>query len=126
MPWKEKTRMDQRVRFMGSLSSGRYTMSELCRAFGISRKTGYKWARRYQAEGLDGLKDRSRAPRHCPHRTPARCEEALVAERKKHPFWGPRKLLVLLTKRHPDWPWPAPSTAGGILKRHGLVRTRRR
>ncbi len=126
MPWDERTRMDQRVRFIGALSSCEYTMTELCRVFGVSRKTGYKWARRYAAEGPDGLRDRSRAPARCPHRTESRCEEALIAERQKHPLWGPRKLLVLLSKRHPTWSWPAPSTAGQILKRHGLVKPRRR
>lgn len=125
MPWDERTRMDQRVRFIGAFSSCQYTMTELCREFGICRKTGYKWAWRYAAEGLDGLQDRSRAPTRCPHRTESRCEQALIAERKKHPLWGPRKLLVLLRKQHPTWSWPAPSTAGQILKRHGLVKSRR-
>lgn len=126
MPWEERTRMDQRMRFVAALSSCRYTMSELCREFGISRKTGYKWARRYGREGVEGLRDRSRAPRSCPHRTDARCEQALVEARRAHPRWGPKKLLVGLRKRHPDWPWPAPSTAGQILKRRGLVKPRRR
>lgn len=126
MPWDERTRMDQRVRFIGALESCMYTMTELCREFGISRKTGYKWAQRYAEEGVDGLKDRSRAPKGCPHRTDSRCEKALVEGRRKHPLWGPRKLLVVLERRYPDWPWPAPSTAGAILKRHGLVEPRRR
>ncbi len=126
MPWDERTRMDQRVRFIGALSSCAYTMTELCRAFGISRKTGYKWAERYGEEGPDGLKDRSRAPKSCPHRTESRCEQALLEARRKHPLWGPRKLLVVLKRRHPHWPWPASSTAGEILKRHGLVQPRRR
>ena len=126
MPWDERTRMDQRVRFIGALSSCAYTMTELCRVFGISRKTGYKWAERYGQEGLDGLKDRSRAPKGCPHRTESRCEQALLEARRKHPLWGPRKLLVVLKRRRPQWPWPASSTAGEILKRHGLVQPRRR
>lgn len=62
MPWDERTRMDQRVRFIGALESCRYMMTEACRAFGISRKTGYKWALRFGEEGLEGLRDRSRAP----------------------------------------------------------------
>lgn len=126
MPWDERTRMDQRVRFIGLLESTAYTMTELCREFGISRKTGYKWAQRYMEEGVDGLRDRSRAPKSCPHRTERRCEEALVGERKKHPRWGPRKLLAVLRRRQPEWRWPAVSTAGDILRRHGLVEPRRR
>lgn len=126
MPWDERSRMDQRVRFIAALEGCAYTMTELCQAFGISRKTGYKWAQRYMEEGVEGLKDRSRAPKSCPHRTSRRCEEALVAERRKHPRWGGRKLLAVLERRHPGWPWPAPSTAGAILNRHGLVEPRRR
>lgn len=126
MPWDERSRMDQRVEFIGAAASCRYRMIDLCRAFGISRKTGYKWLRRYAEEGVEGLRDRSRAPRRCPHRSDPRCERALVEERERHPRWGPRKLLVLLREREPDWPWPAPSTAGEILKRHGLVAPRRR
>lgn len=126
MPWKETKPMDERVRFIGDLTSCRYTMTELCEIYGISRKTGYKWAVRYGEEGVDGLKDRSRRPKWSPRRTEARCEEALVAERRSHPRWGARKLLVRLRRRHPDWPWPSASTAAAILKRHGLVRPRRR
>ena len=126
MPWEELRVMDQRVRFAGALMSCLYTMTELCAAYGISRKTGYKWAERYRRDGVDGLKDRSRAPRSCPHRTAVHCEQALVAARRKHPRWGPRKLLLLLEQRQPEWTWPAASTAGDILKRHGLVEPRRR
>jgi len=126
MPWDERTRMDQRVRFIGLLESGSYTMTELCREFGISRQTGYKWAQRYVEEGIEGLQDRSRAPKSCPHRTASCCEEALVSARRKHPDWGARKLLRVLERRHPEWSWPAPSTAGELLKRHGLVQPRRR
>lgn len=118
--------MEQRRDFIEVLSSGLYTMTELCEVFGISRKTGYKWVRRHAREGAEGLEDRSRAPHSCPHRTDRRCERALVEERLRHPRWGPRKLLVVLRERHPDWPWPAPSTAGQILKREGLVAPRRR
>jgi len=125
MPWKETTPVDQRMRWIGALSTCRWTMLELCRLYGISRKTGYKWARRYGEEGLEGLKDRSRRPASCPHRTDERCEAALVEERRKHPSWGARKLLTRLSRRHPDWPWPAASTATAVLKRHGLVTPRK-
>jgi putative transposase len=126
VPWDERTRVDQRREFIEALESCAYTMTELCEVFGISRKTGYKWLHRYAEEGEGGLEDRSRAPRSCPHRTDRRCEQALVEERRRHPRWGARKLLVVLQERHPGWPWPAASTAGQILKRHGLVVLRRR
>jgi putative transposase len=126
MPWDETTGMDQRVRFIGDFSSCRYTMSELCERYGISRKTGYKWSQRYAEEGVEGLLDRSRAPRRSPQQTEARCEESLVEARRDHPDWGARKLLLRLRGRHPEWGWPAASTGGEILKRHGLVAPRRR
>lgn len=126
MPWSETTRMDERRRFIELLESCRFTMTELCEAFGIARKTGYKWAERYAREGFEGLQDRSRAPLWCPHATQRRCVAALIEERQRHPRWGPRKLLDRLARRHPTWGWPAPSTAGAILKRHGLVPPRRR
>lgn len=126
MPWDETTGMDQRVRFIGDFTSCRYTMSELCERYGISRKTGYKWCERYKEEGVEGLLDRCRAPRRSPQQTEARCEEALVGARRSHPDWGARKLLLGLRKRHPEWAWPAASTGGEILRRHGLVEPRRR
>jgi transposase InsO family protein len=118
----------ERARFIALHAEGLYAMSELCTRFGISRKTGYKWLARYAAEGLDGLIAHSRAPHACPHQTSAPAEAALVQARKAHPHWGPKKLVVYLARTQPDLELPAPSTAGEILQRAGLVtrRTRRR
>lgn len=126
MPWKETTPVDHRRRFIAALSTCRWTMTELCQLYEISRKTGYKWATRYGEQGRGGLADRSRRPRSCPHRTDRRCEEALVEQRLAHPRWGARKLLAVLRRKRPEWPWPAPSTATLLLKRQGLVEPRRR
>lgn len=128
MPWDERTRMDQKVRFIAAISSCEYTMTELCREFGISRKTGYKWAERFRREGPAGLEDLSRAPKTKPHKMDARCAARIIEERRKHPTWGPRKLLAVLQKSAPGLPWPAASSAGDLLKREGLVvaRPRRR
>ena len=126
MPWSETNPMKERLRFVDDLESTLYTMTELSERYSISRKTGYKWMERYVADGVEGLKDRSRAPERCPHRTEERVVQALVEARRKHPTWGPRKLLKILRGRHPQWRWPAPSTAGDIFKRHGLVQPRRR
>ncbi len=125
MPWNETNPMKERVCFIDDLESRLYTFTELCDDYGISRKSGYKWTRRYAAEGVEGLRDRSRAPKHCPHRTEERVEQVLLKAKRKHPHWGPRKLLKVLRKKRPNWPWPAASTAGDILKRHGLVTARR-
>ncbi|HEX6202796.1 MAG TPA: IS481 family transposase [Thermoanaerobaculia bacterium] len=120
------TPVDQRKRFVSDLESGQFGMSELCRAYGISRKTGYKWVRRWRSEGEEGLEDRSRRPGRCPHQTEPRCVEALLEARRERPLWGARKLLVRLAREHPDWPWPSASTAAALLKRNGLVPPRRR
>jgi putative transposase len=125
MPWSENTQMS-RERFVAEFDSCLYTMTELCERHGISRKTGYKWAERGAGEGVDGLKDRSRAPHHRPSQTSSEVADRLVELRRKYPTWGPRKLSAWLQKHEPETVWPAASTIGGILKREGLVESSRR
>ena len=100
MPWSETTKMRERVRFIVDLERELFSMTELCQRYGISRETGYKWVDRYFEEGVDGLKDRSRAPENCPHRTSAEAVELLAEARGRHPCWGPKKLIV---RRQLDW-----------------------
>src|SRR5215208_504232 len=128
MPWLETLPMDQRERFIADHRRGLYATTELCARYGISRKTGYKWLARYHADGLAGLRDRSRAPHTCPHRVAADVAALLCAARAAHPSWGPAKLLQYLAPRHPALAgrWPAASTAGDLLARRGLVKRRRR
>jgi putative transposase len=85
-----------------------------------------KWIERYQDDGPEGLRERSRAPHHCPHRISAAMAEAICAARRQHPSWGPEKLLHWLKQRQPGMAAPAPSTAGDLLARRGLVKKRRR
>jgi transposase-like protein len=66
--------MEERIQFIGDALSDRFTMSELCARYGISRRVGYKWLARYKEEGRRGLRDRSRAPHHCPHRISGGCD----------------------------------------------------
>jgi transposase-like protein len=127
MPWKESVVMEERLQFVRDALSDRFTMSELCARYGVSRRIGYKWLARYEADGRRGLVDRSRAPHHCPHKIASRIAELLVSERTAHPHWGARKLLKVLATRHPRIDcWPAPSTAADLLARRGLVHKRRR
>ncbi len=126
MPWRETSPMYERRRFVADYLANRFGMSELCARYGISRKTGYKWLDRFEAEGTPGLHDRSPRPHSCAHQTPQEVVDALLAYRRRHPRWGPKKLLIRLQQHRPSWPWPAPSTASAILKQHGLVRPRRR
>jgi len=125
MPWSETVEMS-RVKFIAERESGLYDMTELCEKHGISRKTGHKWAGRFDREGVEGLQERSRAPRHSPRQTSLEVRERLLDLRRKHPSWGPRKLLAWLEKHEPGQVWPQASTVGGLLKRAGLVGACRR
>ena len=128
MPWKETHVEDQRLQFIAAHldEDAGWTMIDLCRCFGVSRKTGYKWVRRYEQGKLTALKDLSRAPHMHPNQVPAEIVRELIAVRKKHRTWGARTILYRLQRDQPAQSWPAPSTITEILKRHGLVRARRR
>lgn len=125
MPWRESGPMQERLGFVVDVLEGRYTVVEACQRRGISRKTGYKYLKRYEQEGASGLSDRSRRPHHSPAATSAQLRELLIAAKKAHPHWGPKKLVLRLSRHHPGLSLPAPSTAGAILKAAGLVKQRR-
>ena len=125
MPWKESDTVSERMRFITRLLDGE-RMSDLCREFGVSRKTGYELLRRYEEVGPQGLYDRSRKPLRSPQRTPQRIAERVIELRRAYPTWGPKKLRAWLEAREPETAWPAPSTIGEALKRAGLVRGRKR
>lgn len=128
MPWKETCKMEERLEFVQEVKGGDHCFAECCRRFGISRPVGYKWMRRHEQQGLEGLGDRSRAPHHRPHALDEETEQAIVDFREDHPDWGPRKLRVKLKESEPGRYWPAASTIGELLRRRGLSvsRTRRR
>ena len=126
LPWKETSVESERLRFIERVIAGEEPVTELCRQSGISRKTGYKLIHRYEAHGEDGLLDRSRAPHYQPNAIPAAVAERIVEAKRAHPTWSPKKLIAWLHDMEPDTPWPAHSTAGGILDRAGLVQRRRR
>jgi transposase InsO family protein len=128
MPWKECSVTDERLRFVARLLEGE-AMSEVCRSFGISRKTGYKVFNRYKEHGLDALTDRSRRPWRYANQLPAQVETLIVRIKREKPHWGARKVRELLVRRlDGDVRLPAKSTVHAVLDRHGLVkraRTRR-
>jgi len=127
MPWRVETPMSQRLEFVEAFARGHWSMSELCARFGISRKTGYKWWQRYQAEDAASFRERSRRPHTMPTRLDGDCAALFLHTRQAHPTWGPRKLLAYLIRRQPRrTEWPVASTIGALLKREGLVRARRR
>jgi transposase InsO family protein len=114
------------MRFVSLAESERFEIVSLCREFGISRKTGYKWIGRYKEHGSEALRDWSRAPKSVPARTEPEVEALVVGERRKHPTWGPKKIERVLEVVHGLERVPARSTIGEILKRHGMVEARRR
>src|SRR5690348_13192132 len=121
MPWKECSVMDERLRFVAQLLDGE-AMSEVCRAFGISRKTGYKIFERYKEHGLEALTDRSRRPVRYANQLPQQIESLIVAAKREKPHWGARKIRERLVRRLPsEVKLPARSRIHAILDRHGLV-----
>ena len=128
MPWKVSDVYDQRVRFVSAALRGDLSLAALCRAYGISRETGYKWIERYHRSGWAGLEDASRAPHRQARAMAPDVAAAIVALRRAHPFWGPKKLRAVLEREHPGAVWPALSTIGDLLHREGLIvpRARRR
>ena len=126
VPWNNASPETEQMRFIQRWERGGETFLELCRAFGISPKTGYKRTRRFRACGWDGLGDLSRAPHQHPNKTRREVVERLIEARQEHPTWGPKKLVAWLQDWEPQVPWPAPSTVGDLLDRAGLVRRRKR
>ena len=122
MPWKECSVMDERLRFVSRLLDGE-AMTEACREFGISRKTGYKIFNRYKEHGLEALSDRCRRPVRYANQLPQQIESLIVELKRDKPHWGARKIRELLVRRlDGDVRVPAKSTIHAVLHRHGLVR----
>lgn len=124
MPWEQTSVMDQRVQFIADWLSGDYFKIELCMAYGISRPTANKWIRRYQQGGVKALEELSRAPHSHPNATCEEVREEIVQGKLDHQNWGTKKVMDYLRENYPLLDWPADSTAGEILKRAGLVKTR--
>lgn len=114
--------MDERVRFVGKLLEGE-SMTDVCREFGISRKTGYKIFARYKDQGAEALCDRSRRPVRYANQLPEQIERLIVSLKREKPHWGARKIRELLVRRlDGDIRIPAKSTIHAVLHRHGLVK----
>src|SRR5256884_960929 len=122
MPWKESSVMEERLRFVARLLDGE-AMTDMCREFGISRKTGYKIFDRYKEHGLSALSDRSRRPVRYANQLPQQVESLIVRLKAEKPHWGARKVRELLVRRLAgDVGVPAKSTIHAVLDRHGLVK----
>jgi transposase InsO family protein len=122
MPWKESSVMEERLRFVARLLDGE-PMTDVCREFGISRKTGYKIFNRYREHGCEAFGDRSRRPVRYANQLPQQVESLIVTLKREKPHWGARKIRELLLRRlASDVRVPAKSTIHAVLDRHGLVK----
>ena len=120
MPWKKATAMELRQEFIQFATHEGANIRALCRRFGITPRTGYKWLKRYHDGGESGLADRSRRPQHSPCKTSEEREAEIIQEREAHPAWGSRKLKASLDRQgHTDL--PSNSTITAILKRHAKI-----
>src|SRR5690348_12646310 len=128
MPWQTHSLMSQRLEFVHAVlhRSPGQSIRDVCRATGISEKTGHKWLKRFGGGGPGALADRSHAPHTPPHQVPREQVAMLCALRETHPTWGARKLRDVLTKEHPTLGWPVASTITTLLDRAGLISRRRR
>lgn len=124
MPWKRTGAVDERLRFIATVQSSDDSFSEICRRFGVSRRVGYKWLKRYQLDGPSGLDDRAPLALTIKHKLPPSVVARIIQVRKEHPTWGPRKIRKTL-EAHCFWRVPATSTIGDVLTNYGLITKRR-
>ena len=122
MPWKDTTIMEQKIEFICEWRTGKYTITELCRCFGISRPTAYKIIARFEKEGYEGLKKLSRKPRGLhPNATNEKVVNSILELKEKHKLWGAKKIWKLLYNDYSGEAIPTILTVHNILKKHGLV-----
>jgi len=124
MTWPERSVVQMRKDFVLRALGKEAPITELCRQYGISRKTGYKWIARFKQMGIEGLVDESRRPRSSPLETTAEISLEIIRLRQAHPRWGARKIQHVLRRRHAASA-PSVSTVSRILERAMLVRKRR-
>ncbi len=118
--------LENKLKFVRFAQSQQYVFKDLCEEFKIQPKTGYKWKKRFEEEGVAGLEERSRKPHRIANRTPDEIEQIIIRIRKKHPTWGPKKIHTILKRDHLISKPPAVSTIAKILTRHGMVERKRR
>ena len=126
MPWKVINQMDLKYQLVTDLNKEQFSITDLSQKYGISRPTIYKWAERYKRLGLDGLKEQSRAPSNCPHRTSEKIINLVIQEKLKNRKRGPRKIRAQLKRQYPKIHFPAKSTIAYWLKKEGLVQQRKK
>lgn len=125
MPWKETDMMKEKRSFIEAMLKQDRPFRELCREWGISEKTGYKWRNRFYEQGYAGLEEESRATRVHPNALDGETAAELIRLRLAHPSWGGKKLLALYHRAHPDLPQPSLSSVNRIIEKAGLLKKKR-
>jgi len=121
MPWKTTNTMEQRAQFVSLALSRTISFVQLCKRFGISRPTGYKWLHRAKNEAFfNSIQNRSKKPRYSPSKTQTSIEHTIISLRFRYPYWGARKLKILLKKELPEKAIPSERTINRILARYGM------
>jgi len=126
MPWKVINQMKIKIELVNDWNQGYFSVTDLSQKYGVSRPTIYKWLKRYKHFGIEGLKEQSRAPKNCPHRTSKKILDLVIQEKLKNRRRGPRKVRAQLKRKHPEIELPAVSTIGYWLKKEGLVERRKK
>ncbi len=126
MPWKTTTTMEQKIEFICEWRTGKYTITELCKSFGISRPTAYKLIDRFENQGYEGLKELSRKPGKHPNTTDEKIVKSILRLKEKHKLWGAKKIRVLMFKEFPKDQIPSVVTVHNILRKNGLVSPQKR
>ena len=125
MAWESYKLEEQRLQVVQAYASGDSSMTHICKQYGISRKTAYKWHQRFLDLGKEGLKDLSKAPK-----TPNFCYsnkqiETAIDLKLRYRTWGPKKILIKLEEKYPNENWPSPTRLYEIFKEYHLVTCKR-
>ena len=125
MPFKETCALEERIAMFRDYDTGAFSVSQLAARHGVSRDTFYVWQRRRASGDVRWFEERSRAPTSRPHATSVDATYAIIAARRRFPYFGPKKIKAWLADKQPKTEWPAASVIGDILKKAGLVEARR-
>jgi transposase InsO family protein len=124
MPWQKTPTKVQKMRFISDWLGQEFSMSDLCTRYKISRQSGYLLVKRYEEEGEAAFVERPHTRHVHPNQTPENIIRLILETKQRHLDWGPITIRAWLNKNMSNFSWPAVSTVGDILNRHGLVKKR--
>ena len=125
MPWKEVTVVEERLRFVLKAFKSKENFTELCRRFGISTKTGYKWLKRFEEGGENGLKDLPTIAKEVRNKTDDKTQRRLIRLKNRYKSWGAKKIHTLYKRKYPGEYVPSRNTIENLFKREGFVKKKR-